>query len=166
MRAGLFIAVLFGGVLAASILNEVTVSQAAVPGLDPDSRPAGVAWLTKSEDGHFYAEAMVAADGGHGSRVRFMVDTGATMVALTPSDAQRIGLELEALVYDAQARTANGMVRAARITLDAVTVSGVAVEDVSAVVLEDGLAQSLLGMSYLGELSRMEASADALILRR
>jgi aspartyl protease family protein len=166
MRAGLFIAILFGGVLAASVLNEVTVSEAAVPGLDPDSQPAGVAWLAKSEDGHFYAEALVVADRAHGSRVRFMVDTGATTVALTPSDALRIGLDLENLVYDAQARTANGSVRAARVTLDQVTVSGVKVQDVEAVVLEDGLEQSLLGMSYLGALSKIETSGESLILRR
>lgn len=165
MRAGLFIAVLFGGVLVASFVNEATVSEAAVPGLNPESEPAGVAWLVKSEDGHFYAEAMVSEDDGPGSRVRFLVDTGATMVALTPTDAQRIGFDPDTLVYDVQARSANGMVRAARVRLDHVTVSGVRVEDVEAVVLEQGLAQSLLGMSYLGDLSKIEASRDTLILR-
>jgi aspartyl protease family protein len=166
MRAGAFIAVLFGGVLAVSFLNDVTTSKAAVPGLDPESRPAGVASLVKSEDGHFYAEAMVSADGGAGSRVRFLVDTGATTVALTTSDAQRIGFEPEDLVYDVQVRTASGPVRGAKVLLDRITVSGAGVDDVEAVVLEAGLERSLLGMSYLGELSKIEAAGDTLILRR
>ncbi len=166
MRAGVLIAILASGVFAASFFNDATNSEAAVPGLNPESRSAGVASLVKAEDGHFYAEAMVAAEDGPGSRVRFMVDTGATMVALKPSDAQRIGLELDEIAYTARVRTANGEVRAAYVQLDRITVSGVAVEDVDAVVLESGLEQSLLGMSYLGALSRMEASGDALILRR
>jgi aspartyl protease family protein len=170
MRAGVFIALLFGGVFVASIANEMTGRDAlagvADTGLNPDSRPAGVASLVKNEDGHFYAESMVAAASRSGSRVRFVIDTGATLVALTPTDAQRIGFEADTLTFDARVRTANGEARAARVRLDSITVSGVKLENVDAVVLEEGLSQSLLGMSYLGRLSKIEAAGDALILRR
>jgi aspartyl protease family protein len=98
--------------------------------------------------------------------VRFVIDTGATLVALTPTDAQRIGFEADTLTFDARVRTANGEARAARVRLDSITVSGVKLENVDAVVLEEGLSQSLLGMSYLGRLSKIEAAGDALILRR
>jgi aspartyl protease family protein len=170
MRAGVFFAILFGGVFVASIANEMSSRDAlagvADAGLDPDGRSAGVAWLVKNEDGHFYAESMVEAERRGGARVRFVVDTGATQVALTRTDAVRVGLDADALAFETRVRTAGGETRAARIRLTSVSVGGVKLEDVEALVIEDGLSQSLLGMSYLGRLSRIEADGDALILRR
>jgi len=167
MRAGLVIAIAFGAVLVASLANDLTGhaqnAEAAV-GLDPDA--IGTAWLGKADDGHFYAEALVAADRNAGSRVRFLVDTGATSVALTRADAARLGLDIDGLDYAVPVATANGAIRAAAVRLDRVTVSGLTLDDVDALVLEGGLTQSLLGMSYLGRLSKVEASGDALILRR
>ena len=60
--------------------------------------------------------------------------------------------------------TANGRTHAARIQLDYVAVSGARVEQVPAMVIADGLSTSLLGMSYLGRLSRFEATPTSLIL--
>jgi aspartyl protease family protein len=170
MRAGFFFAILFGGVLVASVANEMTSRDALAgvgdPGLNLESQPAGVAWLVKNEDGHFYAESMVATGDRGGSRVRFVIDTGASLVALTRTDAERVGLDADTLAFDARVRTANGEARAARVRLASVSVSGVKLEDVDALVLEEGLSQSLLGMSYLGRLSKIEAAGDALVLRR
>ena len=136
-------------------------STAAAPALT-----AGAAALSKADDGHFYAEAMATAERGRGARVRFLVDTGASTVALTAADAQRIGVDLDALRFSVPVRTANGETTGAHIALERLSVSGVELRDVDALVLRDGLSQSLLGMSFLGRLSRMEASGDALILRR
>ena len=116
--------------------------------------------VRKSEDGHFWAEAQ--ANGRH---VRFLVDTGATTVALTGDDARRMGLDVDALDYRVSVRTASGEARAAAVKLDYVSVAGARVEDVEALVVRDGLSASLLGMSYLGRLSRFEATQSALILR-
>ena len=120
----------------------------------------GAASLVKAADGHFWAEAQV-----NGKRVRFLVDTGATTVALTATDARRLGMDLDELTFDRPVNTASGQVHAALVELDYISVAGARVEKVQALVLERGLTSSLLGMSYLGRLSRFEATPTALILR-
>ena len=122
--------------------------------------PASDAAVRKAADGHFWAEA--TANGRH---VRFLVDTGATTVALTAADATRLGLSVSELAYDIPVRTASGETRAAAVKLEYVTVAGARVDDVDAVVVKDGLSSSLLGMSYLGRLSKFEATQSALIFR-
>jgi aspartyl protease family protein len=136
----------------APVAAAQTVSAPAAGGSD--------ASLVKSADGHFWAEAQV-----NGQRVRFLVDTGATTVALTLQDAERLGLRPQDLTYGYKVATANGEARAAAIKLASVQVAGARVDDVQALVIENGLPASLLGMSYLGRLSRFEATRTALILR-
>lgn len=137
-------------------------SIAPPPAAEPTAPPAAV---RKGEDGHFWAEAQVDGAGATPSRVKFLVDTGATTVALTPADAGRLGLDPDTLDYGLAVRTASGDTEAARVHLKSVSVAGARVEDVEAVVVREGLATSLLGMSYLGRLSRFEATRSALILR-
>lgn len=120
----------------------------------------GVVSLGGSGNGHFYADAKV--DGTH---VRFLVDTGASHVALTPFDAQRLGFDLDELDYRLQYQTANGVAYAAPITLDEVSVGSITVRRVRASVSQSGLSQSLLGMSFLGKLNAVELSGNRLILR-
>jgi aspartyl protease family protein len=128
---------------------------------DPAAQPAPeAASLSKAPDGHFWAEGAV-----NGQRVRFLVDTGASSVALTSNDAQRLGFDLAGLDYDIPVRTANGESRAARVKLNSVSVAGARMANVDALVVKHGLQVSLLGMSYLGRLSRFEASQNVLILR-
>ena len=117
------------------------------------------AQLTKSADGHFWAEANV-----DGRAVRFLVDTGATAVSLNLADAQRLGIDPRQLTYDYSVITADGRTRAATVKLASVTVAGARINNVDALVIEKGLQTSLLGMSYLGRLSRFEATPRALIL--
>ena len=120
----------------------------------------GEAQVTKAADGHYWAEGQV-----NGVNVRFLVDTGASAVALTPDDARKLGFEPQGLGYTYQVTTANGVARAARVKLDEVSVSGAEVRDVDAYVIENGLSTSLLGMTYLGRLSRFEATPTELVLR-
>jgi len=117
--------------------------------------------INKASDGHFWAEARV-----NSGSVRFLVDTGASVVALTPLDAQKAGFHLQRLRYTAPINTAAGRIMAAPITLDLVSVGNVTVRNVRAVVIREGLPQSLLGMSYLGELQKVEASKNMMILRQ
>ena len=119
----------------------------------------GAAQLTKGSDGHFWAEAAV-----DGKAVRFLVDTGATAVSLSLADAQRLGIDTDKLTYDYTVITADGRTRAASVKLASVAIAGARVRDVDALVIEKGLETSLLGMSYLGRLSRFEATPRALIL--
>jgi aspartyl protease family protein len=131
---------------------------------EPESRVASQAYgdasITKGPDGHYWAEADV-----NSRRVRFLVDTGATEVALTGADARRLGFEPRDLTYAYKVSTASGDALAARVHLDSVSVAGARVRNVDALVIDHGLDISLLGMTYLGRLSRFEATPQALILR-
>ncbi|MFC3079579.1 TIGR02281 family clan AA aspartic protease [Phenylobacterium terrae] len=137
--------------------------RAAVAQVRPLAAPEAAgeaASIAKSSDGHFWAEADV-----DGRRVRFLVDTGASAVALTVEDARRLGLDPSTLNYEYGVQTASGQARAAQVKLDSISIAGARVDDVEAFVIESGLETSLLGMTYLGRLSRFEATRTALILR-
>ena len=135
-------------------------AQAATP--VPVSAPAtgGPAQVLKGADGHYWADALI-----EGRAVRVMVDTGASVVALTRDDAARLGLALQPADFSATVTTASGPVRAAPVELQAVAVAGARVDRVEALVVEAGLPHSLLGMSYLGRLSSFSATPAALTLR-
>ncbi|WAC49645.1 TIGR02281 family clan AA aspartic protease [Asticcacaulis sp. SL142] len=116
--------------------------------------------IPKSQDGHYWAEARV-----NDASVKFLVDTGATIVALTPSDALRLGVDADELKYDRLVTTAMGKTEAAVVKLRSVHIGQTEVRDVDAIVIREGLSTSLLGMSYLGRLSGFEATRTALILK-
>lgn len=116
--------------------------------------------ILKSPDGHFWADGEV-----NGRSVKFLVDTGATAVALTPQDAMKLGVDPAQLHYSYRVVTAGGQIRAASIRLSSITVAGARLDDVEALVIEKGLDTSLLGMTYLGRLSRFEATRGALFLQ-
>jgi aspartyl protease family protein len=122
----------------------------------PAPRPGSGA-VAKGADGHFWADAQV-----NGQPVHFLVDTGATAVALTPADAQKLGIRPQDLKYGYNVTTAGGSSRAAAVTLASISVNGARLEQVQALVVSDGLDVSLLGMSYLGRLTRFEATRDTL----
>ena len=97
--------------------------------------------------------------------VDFLVDTGASAVALTAADARKAGLRDSELSYDVPISTAGGRNYAARVTLDQVALGGIILRDVDALVVEDGLETSLLGMTWLGQLQEVKATPNALLLR-
>ncbi len=128
--------------------------------VQPQASDPQAAQVVKAADGHYWAEGVV-----NGAQVRFLVDTGASAVALTLADAQRLGIDPSKLTYASTVATANGMARAARVKLASVAIAGASVADVDAYVIDKGLSTSLLGMSYLGRLQKFEATQTALILR-
>lgn len=142
--------------------DAVSPAMPASASSDAPAPPAAgtAASVVKSADGHYWAEATV-----NGHEVRFLVDTGASAVALTQTDAQRLGIAPGSLNYSLSVTTANGQTRAAAVKLDSVSVAGAQVQNVDALVIENGLQTSLLGMTYLGRLSQFEATKTALILR-
>ena len=95
----------------------------------------------------------------------FLVDTGASVVALTAEDARMAGLDPARLDYSVTVSTANGTTRAAPVTLDALSIGPITERNVRAVVIETGLDRSLLGMTFLERLQSFEARADTLTLR-
>jgi aspartyl protease family protein len=117
--------------------------------------------VAKSADGHYWALADV-----DGRTVRFLVDTGSSAVTLTASDAARLGIDLKQLAYNRPVFTAAGHERAASVTLNHIDIDGARVEQVKALVMKGAMPTSLLGMSYLGRLSRIEATPEALVLSR
>ncbi|MDX9996433.1 MAG: TIGR02281 family clan AA aspartic protease [Phenylobacterium sp.] len=159
----------FSAVAAAQAVSHFEAREAAAPraavakvqpltdGAEASGQAASIA---KAADGHFWAEADV-----DGRRVRFLVDTGASAVALTVEDARRLGLDPTTLIYEYSVQTASGQARAAQVRLGSVAIAGARVNDVEAFVIEHGLETSLLGMTYLGRLSRFEATRSSLILR-
>ena len=153
---------LAGGRAAAS---PAPIAASSAPIAPPLAEPSPAlaetaAQVSKAADGHYWAQANV-----DGRWIKFLVDTGASSVALTGDDARRLGFDLATLDYSRPVTTASGKTLAAPVTLETVSVAGARVEHVDALVLKDGLATSLLGMSYLGRLSRFEATRTALILR-
>jgi aspartyl protease family protein len=135
---------------------EAIAATAANPGHTVDTH---VTAIPKAGDGHYWVDALV-----NEKAVRFLVDTGATTVALTPSDAQRLGFNSGNLVYDQKVSTANGQTFGAHVTLVTVGVGQSEVQNVDALVIKDGLTTSLLGMSYLGRLSRIDVTPSSLVL--
>ena len=97
--------------------------------------------------------------------VDFLVDTGASAIALTPKDARKAGLRDAELRYDVPISTAGGRNYAARVTLDQVALGGIMLRNVEALVVKEGLDVSLLGMTWLGQLQEVKATPNALLLR-
>jgi aspartyl protease family protein len=101
--------------------------------------------LRSDRAGHFQVEARV-----EGWPVNFMVDTGASMIALRETAAARLGIHPAARAYAVRVQTANGVGRAARVRLNRVEVNGITVRDVEAFVVPDRqLSVNLLGMTFL-----------------
>lgn len=154
----------------AAIWGLIFVGAVAVAGLWGDLRRAALPGealvrgdtleVPVSEDGHYYLTAEV-----NGTKVLFVVDTGASDIVLTQRDAERVGLNPGGLAYFGTAMTANGRVATAPVTLDSFIVGGVEERDVPAVVNGGTLDTSLLGMSWLGG-HEATFSRDRLVIRR
>lgn len=97
--------------------------------------------------------------------VDFLVDTGASAVALTLTDARKAGIKERDLTYNVPISTAGGRNYAARVTLDQLALGGIIIRDVEALVVPEGLETSLLGMTWLGQLQEVRATPNALMLR-
>ena len=128
----------------------------------PQSRRYGVVTLFAEKNGHFFADATV-----NGTHVDFLVDTGASVIALTELDARRIGLDVNGLDYRHKFSTANGIVHVAVIKLEEVRIGDITVYDVTASVQRgEGLDQSLLGMSLLKKLSSFRMDGTRLVMEQ
>ena len=118
---------------------------------------SGPRTLRREADGHFYAEAQV-----NGVAVRFLVDTGASFVALTPEDAQRAGVSHG--WSRATAMGAGGAIEVSPVRIDRIALGPVFASDVSGAVIDD-LPVSLLGQSFLAEADSVEIRGDTMVLR-
>ena len=116
--------------------------------------------LTADVQGHFYTDGQL-----NGRSVRFVVDTGATLISIPASEARRLSIDYQK-GQKAQMRTANGNAIGYLIKLDTVSVGGVTIYGVDAVVIEgNGLSSTLLGMSFLNRMN-MKREGDIMTLTR
>ncbi len=118
--------------------------------------------IAPSRGGHFRVAGRV-----DGRRIDFMVDTGASVIALKAEDAAILGIRPIERDYAAMVRTANGAVRVAPVELDTVEIEDLEVHNVAAVVLPPGAVnESLLGLSFLRRLRRFEYADGKLVLEQ
>lgn len=118
--------------------------------------------IPRDARGHFQTEGRI-----DGQRIDFMVDTGASMIALNETSAARFGLRPSRNDYNATVTTANGTIKAARTRLAMVDIGGLVVRDVDAMVLPDqALSENLLGLSFLSKLKRFEYANGKMVLEQ
>jgi aspartyl protease family protein len=135
-----------------------TPSPAAVPDVS-DSRAVTIA---PNAQGHFDVEGRI-----DGRRLTFMVDTGASMIALTADTAANLGIHPAGHDFTTMIRTANGIINAAPVQLDMVEIDDIMVHDVAALVLPDGaLSENLLGLSFLSRLRSYGYSEGKFVLEQ
>jgi aspartyl protease family protein len=164
-------AVLAGlGTFMAQMADKITPTPAAATTVIAKAVPvempvqAGVRSLNVARDarGHFVTEGRI-----EGQRIGFMIDTGASVVALNETSAARFGLRPTPGQYTASVTTANGTVKAARMRLAMIDVGGIVVRDVDAMVLPDqALSENLLGLSFLSKLKRIQYADGQMVLEQ
>jgi|LNFM01.1.fsa_nt_gb aspartyl protease family protein len=135
-------------------------TKASAPSQSSSSSSGSTVELRADRLGHFSTSAQV-----NGSSIDVMVDTGASIVALTWEDAQRAGIYVGPADFTHRVNTANGLAKVAPITISSISIGGITVRDVKGTVSEPGrLNGTLLGMTFLGRLSRAELRRNTLVL--
>ena len=115
--------------------------------------------LERQADGHFYAEAEV-----DGTGIRFLVDTGASMIALNAEDAEALGLDWNESELQHVGRGVNGDVFGKPVKLANVVLGDLQADDVEAVIIPKGLDVSLLGQSFLARVENVGIEGDRMTL--
>jgi|SRR5690606_36199862 len=157
-------AIAVAGWLASGLPDGPAVDAAAPP--EPASavvrdanRSPGEVVLPRARDGHFYADVIIDGIGSN-----MLIDTGASVIALTGSDAETIGLSWEPADIRPVGRGANGAVFGVAVILSVVQLGDLEAEQVDAVIVPRGLHTSLLGQSFLSQIERVEIGPDEMLL--
>jgi aspartyl protease family protein len=128
----------------------------------PDTTDSRSVVVPRNAQGHFQIDGRI-----DGRRLTFMVDTGASVIALTAEDAASLGIHPSESEFTTMVKTANGVVHAAPIELGMVEIEDLSVHNVAALVLPEGaLSENLLGMSFLSRLHRWEFADGKLVLEQ
>ena len=153
LERGLLVITLVAGA-AIGIYWPTHKSQPAVPAA------TGVeVTLQRSSDRHFYATASV-----NGRDVRFLVDTGASEIALTEDDARKVGIKVDPAKYELLGEGASGFVRGQYVELDKIQLEGLHQNATKAVVVE-GANVSLLGQPFLENIDEIVIRKGEMVLR-
>ena len=119
----------------------------------------GALELQRDPDGHFYADVRI-----NGTYVHMLVDTGATMIALSRDDARSADIATSIGMNDVVGEGAEGAVHGEFVRLDKVELGPLSAQGLDAIILNSG-GQSLLGQSFLKKFSSVEIQGDRMILR-
>ena len=132
----------------------------AAPPPAPLSTP-GTLVIQRGQQGHFFVSGDIA-----GAALRFVIDTGATTVAIGRNDAQAAGINLATLDFNHEGQTAGGTTRYAPVTLPRMRVGDIELINVEAVVLDAPAAVPLLGQSFLGRIDKVSIEGDRMTLTK
>ena len=156
------------GTVMAQIADRMTPASAStaprqVAAVEMATPPSGRTLnIPHDARGHFATDGRI-----NGQRIGFMVDTGASVVALNETSAAQFGFRPTPGDYTAKVTTANGTIKAARTRIAMVEVGGLVVRDVDAMVLPDeALSENLLGLSFLSKLKRFEYANGMMVLEQ
>ncbi len=157
LRSGLAWGMIIIGLMAGyGLWNDLNIGT----GLRQSVGEAGELIVPQEADRHYYLTLLI-----NGTEVRFVADTGATNMVLSPKDAERVGISLQDLNFRHSAETANGTVDIARTRLASVILGPFADRDVTAWVNGAAMEGSLLGMDYLGMFD-IQIADGRMVLRR
>ena len=122
---------------------------------------AGTVVLAAGWEGHYFTDGDVA-----GKPLNFIVDTGASMVALSREQARSVGVDVDHLTYDRQIGTASGTVQGAAATLPRLRIGDIQLLDVSAIVIDNPGGVALLGQSFLSRIDKVSIEGDKMTLTK
>jgi aspartyl protease family protein len=165
----IFAAILIGmGTFMAQMASKIapasatTAQHTAAPAVTVAQATARTLSISPDTRGHFATDGRI-----DGQRINFMVDTGASVVALNETSDASFGLRPVPGDYTSRVTTANGTIRAARARIAMIELGGLTVRDVDALVLPDeSLSENLLGLSFLSKLKRFEYANGRLMLEQ
>ena len=134
------------------VLAELVPAKGVQSTLDSISFPV-------SSDGHFYIRAFI-----NEIPIIFLVDTGASDIVFSPSDAKKLGFEISELKFNRIYETANGTVRGSSFRIDDLKIGAIHIKDMGASINEANMRNSLLGMTFFKQLKSYEVKNDVLTL--
>jgi len=139
--------------------SPTQIAELTVPSSATFNREDGSIELKRQPDGHFYADVRV-----NGTDLHMVVDTGATVIALSRADALSASIPMSAGMNDVVAQGADGGVHGEVARLDNVELGPLSAQDLDAIILDNG-SQSLLGQNFLSKFASVQIEGDRMILR-
>jgi aspartyl protease family protein len=136
--------------------------KADAPAKVTKARLSGEERIDGNRQGHFVSQFRM-----NGRPVEAMVDTGATIVAISKSTARRLGISILPADFTQKVQTANGTANVAFVIIKSIEFGSIRVRDVEAAVIDDkALSGTLLGMSFLSQLKSFKVEDGELILKQ
>lgn len=147
-----------GSVVAAGSGTERTAKGRADPSEQPPVLGSSLR-LPMAADGHFWAEARI-----NGTPVRFLIDSGATVTALSEDVARQAGIAPDTSLAPVEMQTANGVVTAQRASIRSLTLGPISTDDLDVIVSDRLNGINVLGMNFLSRLKSWRVEKNEMLL--